>query len=250
MRHALACLALCLSLWPGRGAAQAPERRVRIWIDAFIPAEHPTNPGYIKRAQNGRTVIEAPENPLLGFVGIKGSCFATDDRAFSSSPTVSARVMIETVAVVRGRDIVRTEDPPGRPPIRIGATDNVDCTSGALLSSKTAPADGTRITPVKNGNFVSSFGIISKAANPFYPSLITPKIDIDAVVERRYLKRDIRVYGAIGVFPAFEAYYSIDGGPVTRLFTLPPGPGTTALDLVDFGTGFKTRNFEATIPLP
>jgi hypothetical protein len=231
-------------------AAQLPgEVRVRIWIRAFIPSEHPSNPGYIKRTSNGHYVIEAPENPLLTFLGAKGSCFETDNRSFESSPVVSSRVTVEKIFIVKGRDIIGMEDPPGRPAIRIGSTDNVECDSGALLARKLASADGTSISPVKNGNFVSTVGIMSKTSNPFYPSLITPKIDIDAVVERRFLKRDIRVYGAVGIFPAFEAYYSIDDGPAIKLFTLPPADRTSAIDLVDFGTGFKTRNFEATIPL-
>lgn len=246
----IAWLVLVASTITEPAQAQPSEKRVRIWIQAFIPAEHPTNPGYIRRAENGTFVIAAPENPLLDFIGVQGSCFATDSRGFSTSSTSSSRIAIEKIFVVRGRDIIRTEDPAGRQPIRTGSTKNVNCSTGALLSEKTASTDGTSISSIHNGNFVSSVGITSKTANPFYPSLVSPKIDIDAVVERRFLKRDIRIYGAVGVFPAFEAYYSIDDGPSLRLFTLSPEPGTTAFDLIDLGTGFKTRNFEAIIPLP
>jgi hypothetical protein len=229
--------------------AQDRETKIRIWFKAFIPSQHAGNPGYIKKTATGTTVIEAPENAALNFVGVKGSCFQTDGRSFSTAPLASARIAVEKVVVVKGRDIVRIEDPSGRPPVSVGTTHNVECDTGKLISSKTQDTNGISVSGVKNSNFVSSFGIQAKSSNPYYPSAVTPKIDMDIVVERRFLKRDIRVYGALGVFPAFEAYYSIDDGIPIKLYALEPANGTTAISLIDFGSGVNTRNFEAFIPL-
>lgn len=245
---AVAMLAAIVGLSASAGA-QEQETKIRIWFSAFIPDQHAGNPGYIKMTTAGTTAIEAPENAALNFIGLRGSCFQTDGRSFSTDPLASARIAIEKVVIVKGRDIVRIEDVPGRPSVRVGTTHNVECETGKLISSKTQNANGIHVSGVKNGNFTSSFGIQAKSSNPYYPNAVTPKIDIDIVVERRFLNRDVRVYGTLGVFPAFEAYYSINDGIPIKLYALPPADDTTAMSLIDFGTGANMRNFEANIPL-
>jgi hypothetical protein len=110
--------------------ASQDEHRIHLWVKAFIPKKHPKLPDYIVQTKSGVSAIPAPKLPgILDFDKLSGTCFSTDNRDFDSSPTSSARVTLELVLVIKGRELF-IESFPDRERIRIGETHNVDCISG------------------------------------------------------------------------------------------------------------------------
>lgn len=228
--------------------AQAPRREVRIWMSAFIPDSHPTLANYFKRTATGTSVLGAP--PVPGF-GAIGTCFTTDNRGFSANPNASARVTVGFMLDINGRTM-SVRDIPGRPRrIDTGWTHNVDCASGAeLRPARKAPTTGVSVSEVAIDGFLRTVDVRASAGNPFYDVFdynIAPKIDFRMRLQYDILQREIRVTGAAGDFPSFEAYYQVDGGPVRTLTQLAPDGGATSL--IDLWVDLNMRDFNRTISL-
>jgi hypothetical protein len=261
---AVVCTLSCLPI-SDHLAAQPFQASVHFWLHAFIPSEHPSVPNYIQRTAKGTYVIPAPKTPecpssplctaivIAGekvLLDLEGTCFTTDSRLFSSEPTASARMTVEFVARMTGREL-RLEPAENREIRRIGETHNVDCRSGAdLKAPRRASVEQISIGEVKTSALFRTVNIRGAAADPFY-TLITvggkdfglgPHIDFELVVAYNHANRVLEVKTVLGVFPAFEAYYRVNGGPTQTAFALSPRPGSTAASLIDLGLGINTRN--------
>lgn len=242
----------------GDGAQGQFTKHVHLWMKAFIPSQHPQLPDYIKTTQIGTHVIPAPGDlPFpFKFDFTQGSCFATDNRSFDSSPLASARATVELMIVISGREM-SYQKVEGREVRRIGETHIVDCATGLDKSpAKTADLNGIEIGDVKKDNFSRVFYTRASVANPFYSILpgvvdspMSPAIDFSFVTTYDILARSIELKGSVGYFPSFEAYYNIDGGPIKSIFQMPPYQDSTALSLFDLNLGVNTRNFAQTIRL-
>lgn len=254
--------------------AVAADHDIHFWVKAFIPKAHPSLPDYVTKTEAGTYVIPAPQIPVFsqGAGGIPAwspevlqyyksalekTCFETDNRGFDIDPTVSARITLEYVIQVRGRNISVVPF-PGRSLARVGETKNVDCKTGKLLSaSQTAPSSDITVGNVKTNGFFKVFFVDASASNPFFnfaslglPSLaLSPKIDFSFTTTFDPIKSKIEVKGSTGTFPSFEAYASIDNGPVQPLMQRDPAEGATVLSLIDFNTGVNTANFSLEIKL-
>lgn len=234
--------------------AIAAEWDVHIWVSAFIPNKHPMLPEYIKKTELGTWVVPAPKPPkIFDLGGLAGSCFVTDNRGFEANPQASSRVTTEFKLVLNNRKLV-VDSANGRDKVRIGETHNVDCLSGKDARPPQRESEkSVSIGDVRDNNgFTKVFFVRASSSNPFYKLLgltVSPSIDFSYVVTYDYLKRTLNIKGTIGYFPAFEAYYSINGGAVQTLMTRNPYQDSTADSLFDFNLGINTRNFDETIKL-
>ncbi len=238
-------------LLPSSAKPQIAPTSVHVWIKSFIPNDHPTIEHYFKKTTAGTWVVEAPSSGPINVAGLNGSCFETDNRLFSIDPLVSARVTVEFVLKITDREM-HVEKAEGREQIRVDATKNVDCKSGALLQPvKFSDKKYVNISDVKSMNTLRTVGVQISSPNPFYPEVaghsIAPRIDFQIVFEYDNLERKVRIKGVTGAFPSFEAYYAHDDGPVETIVQF--APEKSAWSLVDFGTGVNTRNFKAEIDL-
>ena len=225
---------------------------VHIWIKAFIPSQHPVLKDYFLKTAKNTWVVEAPSTPLPGAnIGkLSGTCFVTDNRSFDQSPLASARVTTEFDLVIDQRNI-SVQKFNDREIVRIGQTENVDCKSGeALQPPMTASTNTVTIGDVKQLNFLKVFNVRAASANPFYKLLgiqVAPDINYELVFQYDILSRTLKINGVTGYFPSFESYYSIDNGPIKTIIQWTPFKDSTAMSLLDLGTGVNTRSFEMKI---
>jgi len=229
-------------------SAQATAK-VDVWLRAFIGDRHPEIPNYIRRADNGTYVIDAPKLPLprtLPLGALTGTCFSTDSRNFSPDLNASARVGAYLRIIVEGRNISLSKI-DAQPNVVVGATHNVDCkTGGELHPARTAPASDLRISEVRRLEFARIFSVRASSANPFYSLFgisTVPRIDFEVLFQYDVALRKIKLTGTYGYFPWFEAYYQVDGGPIQTIIKAQPHGDSTATSLFDAGTGFNMRNF-------
>jgi len=213
---------------------------VHLWIRAFIPNQHPTNPGYIVPIPgvDGRWVIPAP---------VGGSCFETDDRYFASDPDASYRVMAEVELDTDGQTVAAVPSGP-RPLFNTGLTRNVDCSTGVdVVPPQRAATDGIHFGAPAAADGVAQIVVNASVGNPMY--LVAPKIDYSGTFTYTSATKSLRFQGSVGEFPAFEAYAQVNGGTVTTVFTMPPAPNTTAWNLLDLGLGLFDQAVDTTVSL-
>lgn len=249
----LGASAAALALFPSTSFSQDVQtRKINLWFSAFIPDHHDGLADYILKTTSGKSVVRAP--PFVP--KIAGTCFSTDNRGFSNDSLASSRVRININLEINGVDMVL-----GKPVVRlVGDTHNVNCLTGVDLSPSKRASDATLIVgDVVKGDFTRSLYLDAASANPFFPSVLVPGTkmslglspDIDFKISIRYefMSERIVISGTAGYFPAFEGYYSIDGGAPKTLYQLAPYQDATAWSLIDLSTGLNTRNISATIDL-
>ncbi len=226
-------------------------KTVDLWFGAFIPSTDEGRADYIVPTSDGTHVVQAPP-----FLTLKGTCFSTDNRSFDSSTKASSRVFIKIRLIINGADMT-TATAVER---RVGPTHNVDCKTGKdLQPPKTAISDTLVVHDVVKANFARTLYLEAASANPFFPSVqvpgthmslgISPDIDFKISIRYDFLARKMVLNGTVGYFPAFEAYYSLNDGPVKTIYQLGPYKDSTAWSLVDFSSGINTRNVGKTIDL-
>lgn len=251
--HARWLMPAYLLLYTSAVHAEHFKTRVHLWFAAFIPKSHPGRPDYIIKTVKNTYVIRAP-----GFIGpASTTCFSGDDRDFDSSPTASARIRVSIFIDID--DETMSLEPSYI--TNTGVSHNVDCTTGTELQpSKRAPLEPIIVYPVvENAGFDSSLKIDAVAANPFYPNVkvpgtnmflgLSPDIDMNVVITYNFLFRQLEISGKMGVFPAFEGYYSINGSSPVAIFQLLPYKDSTAWSLPDLGLGINTQYLTTTIKL-
>lgn len=238
-------------------APASADTKIRIWFDAFIDPIHPGIADFSHATTSGRKVIKAPDAwapPGFDIKQLKGTCFSTDDRSFDPSPTASARGRVDFVIDFAGRRSFSVKTSPGRPKMKfIGLTRNLDCISGNdLRSPQAASDDGIDIGDIKSSGFLKLFNVRGSIGDPYYKVLgidLAPKIDFEFIFEYSVTGLSARIYGSTGVFPSFEGYYQINDEPVVAFLKRAPNKDATPFSLFDFGTGFRTTNFEQKIDL-
>lgn len=233
-----------LAFW---GTPVQAQDRVHIWLKAFLPATHSGNPGYITSVPGNRSVLP---DPLPG----SSACFATDHRGFSPDPGASARGTVEFDMVVASNNV--TIAPSGPAAImRIGPTHKVDCNTGSDLEPpRTASVEHMNMGAPAFADGVAQVVIDGRIGNPFVPvgsAFHIPDINWGGTFTFDVRNRHLRFQGSTGIFPAFEAYAQLNGGPVQTLFRHDPDPGTTAINgLIEGGTGFRQRAIDVTVQFP
>lgn len=241
---------------------EAFDARFHFWIHAFIPKENLLGPpNYFLKTEKDTYVLSVPFNNTImerfDMTGLIGTCFMTDNRLFSDDPMASARVTVELIAVIEGRNM-RIEKAENRPMRRIGETHNVDCITGEEKQSpKRASINSITIGDIQENGSVKSIVIRAASPNPFFTLLnvngvevgVAPDIDFTVKLAYRHSNRRMYIKIDYGTFPSFEAYYKLNNQPVERIIKLPPAEGATASDLFDFGGLRNTRHYDSSVKL-
>lgn len=256
MRHQVIFVRVLFLLMLLCGAADfaVGQTKIHIYIRAFIPREHTGNPGYVRPvpAEPGLFVIPEPTFILPTIppkcISTGGAdCFLTDNRLFSDDVSASSRAGTEFVLVISGNNVT-VEKADGRDIQRTGPTHKVICQTAAdIVPPKSASTSSMHIgTPASAGGIVQIV-VDGRANNP----LVTPSPDIKYSGTFTFDTRTntLRFQGSTGVFPAYEAYAQLNGGPIVPVFQNTPGPSTTVCDLIDLGTGLQLRSVDTTVTL-
>lgn len=214
-------------------SVEAAANELRIWVKAFIPKEHPTNPSYVqpRPGHQGEFMIPDPTDSSV--------CFATDHRLFSSDPAASAR--LTSSITVNFSDGNLTEVPSHE----IGPTHVYWCADGTAKHPAKA-ADKDQMfwgTPAQAEGSVQ-VTLEGQANNPHV--FASPNIYYAGNFLFDTNNKTLDFQMTIGSFPAFEAYAQLDGGDVVQLFTRNPADGASVWSLISFG-GLNTRNVAGSV---
>jgi hypothetical protein len=221
--------------------------KVTLRLRAFIPKDHPTNPGYVRPVPSppGSWMIPGPLPEfikLLPVDSIKAAadCFLTDNRGFSSerSAAFNSKVWSDFSLVVSYGQV---SIEPMSGVHRAGLSTRVNCSKGQIVAEKPGLFDGpfgvrALGRPTAEDGKVE---VIGQAAigNPHV--LGAPMIDysFDFICD---LKTKRLTYAlTVGTFPAFEIYaFRANGTPITILQVVPAAE--TAWGLTDGGIGLIT----------
>jgi hypothetical protein len=232
--------------------ASAQSLRVHLWVKAFIPKVHPTNPGYVKPVPGapGKWMIPGP-TPV-------DDCFFTDHRDFSSDRSASARVTTEFFLVINGNSATTEVAVPSAHIHTAGISTKVNCSTGAVIGQKpglfskvlsignTPPEDSIGKPAVAGAQVQVIFSVAT--TNPFAPPLISPAIDYSIDYTYDTNSKMLTFAANLGDFPAYEAYAQLGDGPVVTIFRAPPITNTP-WGLYDFGTGLNTRRLTGEVTL-
>jgi hypothetical protein len=166
---------------------------------------------------------------------------------FGDSVDASSRAATELVLTISA-STVTVEKADGREIHRTGTTHKVNCQTGAdLVPPQNASISNMHIGTPAIADGIVQISVDGRANNP----LITPSPDIKYSGSITYNTRTnkLRFQGSTGVFPAYEAYAQLNGGPIAKLFQSSPGPNTTVCNLIDFGSGLQLQSIDNTVTL-
>jgi hypothetical protein len=205
-----------------------------IWIKAFIPNKHDTNPGFIRPRPGvaGQTMIPGPNIPFTDIsVPLVGKfCYNTNNRGFSMEPGAEAKItsFITLKVSIEGLREASIAAPVLHP------TQEYDCHTGQVTCVKTANPDTVKVSqPAVSGKTIT-FSMNGDAANPciHVSAALTPSIKYHGIVTVDVEAGTVTFKGTTADFPSYEAYLSVDGKTPTPIFQLPPEPHSTAWALV------------------
>lgn len=241
---------ICSFAISGAAMAQIPDRRVHVWIKAYI-APPTGDSSLFTKTSGGKWGLRAP---LSGAPLLPKGCFGIDERSFSLDPEASARVTFEANLLIKARDM-QVLNEANRNQVRIGSTTNFDCQTGTQLQeAKSASTTTVTVGSVKKSpdGKLLTFNVRASSSNPFYNFGIplAPRIDFEAVFQFNVITQKLKIFGTTGVFPSFEMYYAVNRGAPIAIFKRAPAAGVGPGSLADFGTGINTLNFEQEIGLP
>jgi hypothetical protein len=193
-----------------------------IWIKAFIPANIPgitrPVPGW-----SGATMLDVPTIP---------GCYLTDNRDFSPDWEASARMT--SVAAIFPYQMVLDQLHYCDYTVRF------DCSSGTQTCVQQADASRMQFINFRGiAGFNSEVDVASAAANPCtFGAGWIGDIDFRGLIAIDTPSRQVLFQGYVDPFPAYEMYAAAitNGVPDpligVPLFTKPPNPGATPLDLI------------------
>jgi hypothetical protein len=205
-----------------------------IWINAFIPRDVPNYTITIPMGPHrGKTAVPCPwqatpANPNCGRLA-----YLTDQRGFSSSLTASHRMRsIAEISLAPPRLV--NDDHPTSGTIEVNKLlGNVTCDKPAKMDRCAFKNFKVRHSMNPPGSYTISLDYVGAAGDPCVN--LAADIDYKGTIEifcnplRQFA--EVSVSGFVDSFPAFEMYASL-GGTTRTLFTLPPPPGNTVIDLL------------------
>jgi hypothetical protein len=218
---AILCGCPCVQAAP----APAGPRRLEIAIRAFIPQE---NTASVAIPNQGELTMVRSQPPATL------SCFATDQRCFSSDTAATSRlaslIMLQLSKAVTIRSQTYREDPPSKA---------LDCNTGAIVEPTKLSDDHNR--SYQAPEFTLASPAVSGVATLHYaasglkdPNLQwAPPLKIDGTFTIDTVHKTIRFQGSITKYPAYEAYFRYAGGPWRTLFQKAPADEMTGLNMAD-----------------
>lgn len=227
----------------GVGCAASDE--LKVWIRAFIPNKHETNPQYIRTVPGlaGHWMIPAPSlGPLdklaPGDFSLDGDvCFSTDNRGFSEKLEMTARVTTAFRVTVDG--VQKDLKPLSGDSVHFpGQSTAYKCSTGAVLATKPGKITGSTGGPhVAGGKTQVNFQVAGSL--PFIALALA--IDYSGDIAFDKATKKMSFHFTCDRFPAYEGYAMLDNGPIKKIFSLPP-TGDSVWSLLDLGTGIGQRS--------
>lgn len=228
--------AFIATVLPHQISAQLTTNRTTFWIKAFIPELHPMLVDVLIKAGDGKTVVKAP--PAYGF-DVAGWCFSTDNRSRSPEIGASARLHHQFDIVTTGRQLTIENEIK-----TVGTTHLVDCNTGAVERSDTAPSSDMALSVENGRGRTQTVSLTASSGNPFFVLggvNIAPKIDWSVTIEYDVLSRTYKVNYTHGCFPAFEMYARAEGSSsVVAIFQNDIQNRCTPISLIDAGNRLNT----------
>jgi hypothetical protein len=162
--------------------------RIKVWFNTFIPdAQVPGPPG--------------------------SECFSGDNRGFSNAIHASSRTHQEIEFDVS--TLTKTIDFKDT-----GTSHEVNCTTGAVMSTGKAPTSGLTNGSVTRSSSEILVDFLVEAVNPLVRG--APAIDASVVFHVDPAVQTCRLTGQHDGFPAYEAYVTADGGAGVTVHTHDP----------------------------
>ena len=242
----------------GLGLAQT---KVHIYLRAFIPKDHPANPGYVRPVPTKPNLFVIP-NPHFSLTSLQtwlctpsvpgdDTCFSSDNRDFSSDLNVTSRALTEFVLVISGSSVT-VEKAAGREFHRTDMTHKVSCQTGAdLVPPKAGSTSNMHFGTPAMADGIIQIVVDGRAANPLapVPEAVSPDVQYGGTFTYDTQKNTLRFQGSTKIFPAYEAYAQLNDGPIVTLFTISPDQNTSVCDLIDPGLGLKLKSVDQMVTL-
>lgn len=248
----LHALVILMSLVASSASAQSFQLALR----AFIPNEHPTNPGYVRDVPEQvpepetyfpSTMIPGPGIPYLtnGPIPWLGSCYNTNDRGFTSAKKARSKVSsMMTFTYERGQlKDFHADHPPGK-------TFRLNCATGKAECEKEVATAEVAEMPALLGSTIN-ISVSAKGVNPclelplgienVLPDWSKPAVSWNGTFTIDTQAKKVRFIGTIGDFPSYEAYLIVNGITFS-IFEESPAPTSTVWSL------FQTRTIDVTVP--
>lgn len=192
--------------------------KIDLWIKAFIPEQGTFT--HVRFGQSsphaGKTAIPHPTLPDYYYL--------TDQRSFSKDVNASARMNLHVELNV-GQAV------PNMHTVRAGCDITIE-TKGSGEERARATADGSGIFAnnfSQSSNQSIRFWVEAAASDPLIS--VAPDIDFKGWITLDFKENQLFFDLLVDEFPAFEGYFSIDGGPAKTIFQLLPEPGASPFNL-------------------
>jgi hypothetical protein len=221
--------------------------KVELWINAFIPRDVLNYTKTVKAGiYAGQTAVPLPGIARLhpgNLLKPWNEGFLTDQRTFSSSKGASVRMQSSATVTISPTGLTAIGNAP-----TTSGTIGVDIVTGKVLGRASANLKKCKITVLPNSPGAKDIitgvlvapgiqsAVIELTAAGSDP-LVAASAAIDYVGKFQVLfdpkttKVVAQFSGKIDAFPAFEAYASYRGA-TKKLFTAPPPPGNTVVNLL------------------
>ena len=188
---------------------------VHIWIRAFIPDVAGSSGDSYGTNVTGAALMRASD----------GGCIATDQRSWSDATGARSRLVSDFHLLVDTTG-VQLQPSTGGQVTAASAIRSVDCTSGAeigvlpaqLLADELQSPGQTDAAPTDNDARARVFAAV---ADPLR-SWSSATIHYDATFTYNRQSRTLEYEAMTGAFPAYEAYATLNSGPVVTVFRSGP----------------------------
>lgn len=222
---------------------QAQSNSIEIWMRAFIP--NPQNAGasanFIKQLPDGGSSVSL--HYFDSSFPVPNICFATDDRGFSSDPTMTSRLETKFTLSLSPDGTGTVSTSPGGTTSSV--TKKVDCKTGAVLDHITGSIDRDHIgIPAVADGTVQVLGQVQGTNMLTGIGAAGPSIDYSYDVQWNPSISTVTVKVTIASFPAFELYIRQPNGvwqPIIRQL-----PNGTPWALGTDGYGIFSLYFDET----
>lgn len=215
-------LGVTVSLMLACGTGGAAAQDIDVWIAAFIPAQHPGNPGYV-RAVPGASGTYIP-HPALPF------CYETDNRDADASWNDRSRMRSMIRLRIQGTNVTVVSQQH-----LTGLTVERNCGGGPPTCQERARPDRMSFGPATTQGGETRIPFKAAANNPCARlTELVGDIDYEGTIRINPQTRSIAIEGRVDDFPAFEAYMRVGGAAPRRVFFIAPKQGSTATDVIGY----------------
>lgn len=192
---------------------------VHIWVRAFIPD---STAGVVNIADSSsgnaaRMVVRASD----------GGCISTDRRGWSNALTTSSRLSSDVHLVLDAINPPEVRASTGKKMHVAAAVHTLDCQSGAELAMKPAQLVAENVEAPKLTDSKAQFSLLAASADPLRP-WSSSTINYEATFSYDSQTRLLEFHAVVAAFPAYEAYATLNGGPVFTVFRAGPLPANAA----------------------